>query len=728
MLALQRLQKKMQEVCRLHPWYGGMIAQETVAGLDALPLLTSRVLEEHYYCAPTQPGLAVYRTSGTSSGKRKSIVYSRADDNRYMAIKARIFGSILEGSECTRALADMGTGHAARTALAIFRKLGLEACSISFELPVEEHIRMLETFRPDLLYTMPSILERIADAAADPKAFGIRRIILVGEVAPPAWQRHMAQTFGLEERHITDTYGSIEIGTIAYYSHEHQRYLLADGLYGEGVDTAALGEGLEPLENGEQVLVLTSFVRKQLPALRFVTYDVVRDLRPVLVDGVMRQSFSAIVKRVGRELKHGEKISLYDIEQAVRRHAEEARVRLRVEVRNKVLHVKLSGISLTDAAAAAIHAEIRESIPEIGLMIRNRLLGDIRVETAEPGENPSVSTVKGKRIHYGAKDGLFGAEEVFESGILAAVGNTPSLKLTALSREWGLELYGKMELLNPGGSAKDRPALRMIREAWRAGAIRPGGTIVESSSGNMAISLAMIGGCLGLQVICVVDPRTTNANLAILRALGAKIDLVEQPDPATGEFLPARLARVQQLVAEIPGSFWPNQYANRNNVLAHYHTTMPEIVHQLQTVDYVFCAVSTCGTLRGLSEYARDHGLPTQFVAVDAEGSAIFGGNGGKRHFPGLGAGIVPPFCEPGLAHRVIHVTDREILAGCRELAEKEALLAGASSGAVIAAIRRVREELPRGTVCAAILHDKGERYMDTVFSEDWARRTGLVP
>lgn len=233
-----------------------------------------------------------------------------------------------------------------------------------------------------------------------------------------------------------------------------------------------------------------------------------------------------------------------------------------------------------------------------------------------------------------------------QDGILSTIGKTPLIKLDNLFQNSEFEVYAKMELLNPGGSAKDRPALRMIHEAWKEGKIGPGTTIIESSSGNMAISLAMICQYLGLRFISVVDPRTTTTNLQILKALTAKIDFVSEPDPETGEYLPARLNRVQRLLEEIPGSYWPNQYANANNYLSHYHTTMKEIVTELGEVDYLFCSVSTCGTIRGLAEYVRDQGLKTKIVAVDAEGSTIFGGNKEKRRFPGLGAGIVPLSAE----------------------------------------------------------------------------------
>jgi cysteine synthase A len=717
MMPLDKLQDKVLEVIEGFPWYKGLIGGgKTNYSIQNLPLMTSKTLETHYYCQPIDPSLAVYWTSGTSTGRRKAIFYSEEDDKHYIDIKTKLFGELIAGSGCTRALADMGTGHAANTVLSIFERLGLENSSIPFELPIEQHIERLQAFKPDLLYTMPSILDHIVYAAGDPRAFGIRKIILVGEIATLGWQRNMARLFGLDPHDIIDTYGSIEMGTIAYYSHDLGRYIFADGIFAEVIGTHELDEELRPLGKDESILVLTSNVRKMLPAIRFVTYDVIRDFRPVMVGGVEQQSFGSIVKRVGRELKHGEKISLYDIEQVVYRHLEDAIIR--VKVRNNALTVYIKSKSAINSTVPAIREEIRECIPEIGMMIRNHLLDDIEVIIVAKGEPMDSGQVKNKKLYYQKdKDRV---EMNINGGILSTIGNTPLIKLSNLFRKSGFEVYAKMELLNPGGSAKDRPALRMIQGAWKEEIIGPGTTIIESSSGNMAISLAMICKYLGMRFIAVIDPRTTETNLQILKALDAKIDYVVDPDRVTGEFLPARLKRVQRLLAEIPGSFWPNQYANANNYLSHYHTTMKEIVTELGRVDYLFCSVSTCGTIRGLAEYARDHGLTTKIVAVDAEGSAIFGGNKGNRRFPGLGAGIVPPFCRTDLIDRIEYVSDWDIVKGCQALSQNESILAGASSGGVIAAVKHMEQELTPGSVCAVILHDRGERYLDTVYSDSW--------
>ncbi len=306
-------------------------------------------------------------------------------------------------------------------------------------------------------------------------------------------------------------------------------------------------------------------------------------------------------------------------------------------------------------------------------------------------------------------------------GILSTIGNTPMIPLTRVLPDLKFQLFAKLESLNPGGSVKDRPALAILTEALSSGQIGPGTVIIESSSGNMGIGLAQVCRYYGMRFICVVDPKTAAQNLAVLRAYGAEIDYVAEPDPATGEFLQARLHRVQHLVERIERSFWPNQYANLHNPGAHYRATMREIDSALGgTVDYLFVATSTCGTIRGCGEYIRDHGLKTRVVAVDAFGSLIFSDVKAKRMIPGLGAGLRPPLCDLTLIDECVHVSDLECVTGCRWLVTREAILAGGSSGGVIAAVDRIKSDIPAGATCAVILPDRGERYLDTVFSDDW--------
>jgi N-(2-amino-2-carboxyethyl)-L-glutamate synthase len=309
-----------------------------------------------------------------------------------------------------------------------------------------------------------------------------------------------------------------------------------------------------------------------------------------------------------------------------------------------------------------------------------------------------------------------------KNGILSTIGQSPLVRLTSLFPDAQFLLYAKLESTNPGGSIKDRAAYTIITKAIEQGQLRPGATVIESSSGNMGIGLAQVCTYLGFRFICVVDPKTTRANMSLLKAYGAEVDVVSVPDPRTNEFLQARVDRVQTLLRKIPNSFWPNQYANVNNAVAH-HQTMHEIVTTLDgRVDYLFCAASTCGTVRGCAEYIRANHLNTKLIGVDAVGSVIFGGKAGKRLIPGHGAARRSELYQPRLVERCIHVSDLECVVGCRRLVRREAIIAGGSAGGVISAVERAKHFIPKDSRCVVILADRGERYLDTIYSDNWVQ------
>lgn len=308
-------------------------------------------------------------------------------------------------------------------------------------------------------------------------------------------------------------------------------------------------------------------------------------------------------------------------------------------------------------------------------------------------------------------------------GILSAIGSTPLIKLERIFKHYSIELFAKLEECNPGGSTKDRPALHIIDMGLKTGVIQPDTVIIESSSGNMGIGLAQVCLYYKLRFICVVDPKTTPQNIALLKAYGAEVEMVDQPEPTTGEYLPARLHRVKDLLRRFAKGYWPNQYANEQNAQAHYQT-MHEIVMEMGAgIDFLFCATSTCGTLRGCREYIRAHNLKTKIIAVDAVGSVIFGGEKGRRLIPGHGAAVVPSLFRNDLAHHCIRVTDLDCVIGCHRLAHEEAVLAGGSSGGIVAAIEQCAPTMMDGSICAAIFPDRGERYLDTIYSADWVAR-----
>jgi cysteine synthase A len=309
-------------------------------------------------------------------------------------------------------------------------------------------------------------------------------------------------------------------------------------------------------------------------------------------------------------------------------------------------------------------------------------------------------------------------------GVLGAIGNTPLVALRRFLLRPDIDVWAKLEATNPGGSAKDRPAARMIRDALDSGLVDLGTTVVESTSGNTGIGLAQACRYHGLRLICVVDARAHERSVRAMRALGADVRVVTEPDPQTGDLLVARLALVRRLLAEIPNSFWPDQYANESNPAAHAAGTMREIDDALEgQIDWLFVATSTTGTLRGCGDYLRERGRATRIVAVDSTGSALFGGVRGTRRLPGFGAGVETRLSAEAEHDELVRVSDLDCVIGCRRLAAREAILAGASSGGVAFALEALAGQMEPGSRCAAIFPDGGAGYLETVYDDGWVER-----
>ncbi len=309
------------------------------------------------------------------------------------------------------------------------------------------------------------------------------------------------------------------------------------------------------------------------------------------------------------------------------------------------------------------------------------------------------------------------------TSVLACVGRTPLVDLGRQFPPPGPTVIAKLELMNPSGSMKDRSAAYIVEQGLADGTITAATPLVESSSGNFGIALATAARVHHLAFTCVVDPKTTPANLRILARLGADVEIVTDADEH-GCFLGSRLRRVAELCRERPGSVWVNQYANDGNWQAHYHGTAAEILADLdRPLDCLVVPVSTTGTILGLARRLRASFPRLHVVAVDAAGSVIFGGPAGPRHVPGLGAGRRPEVLDPGEIDEVVSVSDRDAVAGCRALALSEGILAGGSSGAVVAAIGRLRPGWPTGWQVLTVLPDRGDRYLEQVYDDDWVAR-----
>jgi len=309
-------------------------------------------------------------------------------------------------------------------------------------------------------------------------------------------------------------------------------------------------------------------------------------------------------------------------------------------------------------------------------------------------------------------------------GILGAIGGTPLVQLEKIFGSSHFNCFAKLEGLNPGGSSKDRPSVAIVERALQTGEINSDTLIIEGSSGNTGIGLAQVCAYHGLRFRCLVDPKVTQLNVDILAAYGAQIEMIEHPDPETGEFLPAKLKRIDEILQTVENSFWVNQYASPENSGAHYRSTVREILRDLdgRMLDYLFVATATCGTIRGCLDFLRDNCYPTKVVAVDALGSRIFSNSTHDRRIPGIGSAICPKLTPIDGLHTILHVSDIDCVVGCRRLARAEAILAGGSSGGVISAVERMSNEIPENSTVVTLLPDRGERYLDTIYSDEWVR------
>lgn len=311
------------------------------------------------------------------------------------------------------------------------------------------------------------------------------------------------------------------------------------------------------------------------------------------------------------------------------------------------------------------------------------------------------------------------------SGILGAIGTTPLVRLEGFggtsSGGAKMSVWGKLESFNPGGSAKDRTAHALVRAAEEKGLLKKGTKVVESSSGNLGVALAREAAVGGWEFHCVVDPRTNAATLSMISALGGILHPVDEPDPETGDWLVARRKLVAELKGEL-GALNLDQYSNTAAFDAHDRGTIAEIVDELgRAPDVLVVAVSTTGTIGGCMRHIRAHGYDTSVVAVDAEGSVLFGGERGPRLLPGYGAGVAPDLSREVHPDRVIRVQATEAVRAARKLAVSAGFVPGASGGAVAHAVEQLAGEGASGDV-VAIFHDDGRAYLDTVYNDQWVK------
>ena len=308
------------------------------------------------------------------------------------------------------------------------------------------------------------------------------------------------------------------------------------------------------------------------------------------------------------------------------------------------------------------------------------------------------------------------------------IGSTPLVEIRLPFSEGRFNIYSKLEMFNPGGSIKDRPAYYMINNGRKNGLVKENTHLVESSSGNLAVAMAMIARQMNLRFTAIVDPNITLTNRRLIEAYGAEIDLVEQKDEEGG-YLHTRIRRVQTLLQTIPNSVWLNQYANPDNPASHYYGIGSEIVREMPTEPtHAFIGVSTCGTIMGISRRLKETWPNIKIVAVDIAGSVIFGPSSYTRRIPGIGASRIPEQLDMRWVDEVVYVNDYESVQGCRLLVQHEGLLAGGSAGSVVAAIKKFSSRLSKGATVITVFPDRGERYLDTVYNKDWLPPSERIP
>ncbi len=308
------------------------------------------------------------------------------------------------------------------------------------------------------------------------------------------------------------------------------------------------------------------------------------------------------------------------------------------------------------------------------------------------------------------------------------VGWTPMIRLSRIFRDYPkVNILGKMEIFNPNMSSKDRIALNMLETAEREGRIKPGDTLVEPTSGNTGLGLAMAGLIKGYKVVITLPKKMSMEKYQLLRAFGAEV--IWCPTEA-GHGDPDNYVEVAERMArENPNTHVLNQLENHHNPEAHYKTTGPEIWEQTEgKIDYFVCGIGTSGTISGIGKYLKEKNPAIRIVGIDPAGSVYSGDEPGSYLVEGIGYDYFPPIYNPDVVDKVIRVTDKESFLATREFALAEAILAGGSTGTVVAGMRKLLNEVDAtGKTIVMMVHDTGRNYLTKIYNDDWMREEGFI-
>ena len=310
--------------------------------------------------------------------------------------------------------------------------------------------------------------------------------------------------------------------------------------------------------------------------------------------------------------------------------------------------------------------------------------------------------------------------------LLDLVGNTPLVRLKRVASDLACDVVAKVELFNPGGSVKDRPAIAMIDEAERQGLLQPGGTIVEPTSGNTGVGLAIVAAQRGYHCVFVMSDKMSDEKVALLRAYGAEV--VVCPTAVPPDHPDSYYSVADRLTNEIPNAYRPNQYFNQANPAEHERSTGPEIWQQTAgTITHFVAGVGTGGTITGVARYLKAQNPDVQVIGADPEGSVFSGGTGRPYLVEGVGEDFWPPTYDPSLIDRTVMVSDAESFAAARRVTREEGLLIGGSCGTAVHAALTVGAELGPEHLVVVLLPDSGRGYLSKIYNDEWMTRFGFL-